>query len=95
MVWCILWSRKYDKLLSFISKLQVVGFENIATVDPHSYFHVNTEAYDCPHSRMARLALAVSVFMIIFVVQVGQFELNLKEQSFLIQHRKIAKCVYM
>ncbi|XP_014675060.1 PREDICTED: meckelin-like [Priapulus caudatus] len=57
------------QIISAVFFLKVIGFENLATVDPNSNFQKEEGAYDCPDSRMARLAIAVSVYMVIALVQ--------------------------
>jgi len=51
------------QVLSVIFFLHVVGFENIATCDPHSKLTHSDEEYRAEYSRTLRFAIAGCVYM--------------------------------
>ncbi|KAI0219967.1 Meckelin [Lamellibrachia satsuma] len=57
------------QIFTVIFFLHVVGFENIASRDPHSDFTVSEDEYHAPSSRILRVAVASSVYLCVALVQ--------------------------
>lgn len=50
--------------------LQVVGFKNLALMDPSSSLSRNLSDYVAPYSRILRYAVATAVWLVIGIIQV-------------------------
>ncbi|CAH1779425.1 unnamed protein product, partial [Owenia fusiformis] len=57
------------QILCSVLFLNVIGFENFATRDPWSSITVSETAYVASHSRICRFAIAVTVYLVIALVQ--------------------------